>query len=67
MTEKNEIEIIFDIEEKTYHAIWSPPLSIGAGNSELEALKDMKEALLFYLNSLIKLKHQQMKIENQKI
>ncbi|MDP3451065.1 MAG: hypothetical protein Q8R87_10840 [Anaerolineaceae bacterium] len=67
MTNKNEIEIIFDIEEKTYHAIWSPPLSIGAGNSELAALKDMKEALLFYLNTLIKSKHQKMQLENQEL
>lgn len=67
MTNKNEIEIIFDTEEKMYHAIWSPPLSIGAGKSELAALKDMKEALLFYLNSLLKSKHQKLKIENQKL
>jgi hypothetical protein len=65
MTDKNEIEIIFDSEEKTYHAIWSPPLSIGSGKSELAALKDMKEALLFYLNTIIKSKQQKVQIENQ--
>jgi predicted RNase H-like HicB family nuclease len=50
----DEIEIIYDDTDKTYHAIWRPPLSIGAGSNEMEALEDMKEVILFCVDEMIK-------------
>ena len=50
----DEVEIIFDDTDKTYHAFWRPPLSIGAGSTEKAALEDMKEVILFCVDEIIK-------------
>lgn len=53
MNDTDEIEIIFDEATHTYHAFWRPPLAIGAGQTEEQALRDMQEAIRFSVDTSI--------------
>jgi hypothetical protein len=53
MTNNHEIEIVFDEVSKEYYVIWEPPVAIGSGKTELEALKDLQEVAYFSIASLI--------------
>jgi predicted RNase H-like HicB family nuclease len=58
MCNNDEIEIIFDETTKTYHAFWCPPKAIGAGDTELAALRDMQEAIHFCVDTLIESRYE---------
>ena len=41
MTSNRNIKIEFDDVSKDYYIIWSPPIAIGSGSTETEALHDL--------------------------
>jgi hypothetical protein len=48
-----KIEIVFDDVSTAYYAFWYPPQAIGSGKTELDALRDMQEAIHFAVDTMI--------------
>ena len=58
------IKIEFDDASKDYYIIWGLPIAIGSGNTEIEALHDLREAAYFCIDSLIGLKLKEISQED---
>ena len=58
------IEIEFDDVSKDYYTIWELPIAIGLGNTEIEALHDLRETARFCIDSLIGLKLKEISKED---
>ena len=52
MFEKSEIDIGFDEVAQGYYAIWGP-LAIGTGNTKYDALRDLRQAAHFGIDTFI--------------
>jgi hypothetical protein len=46
----NDILIEFDADSCRYYVIWQPPVAIGEGDSESEALEDLRQAVCWYID-----------------
>ena len=64
MSSNNDIKIDFDDVSKDHYIIWRLPIAIGSGNTEIEALHDLREAARFCLDSLIGLKIKEVSKED---
>lgn len=53
MQNEQEIQIMFDDESDDYYIIWKSPVIISSGRTKSEALKDFKNAVHSYIDSLI--------------
>jgi hypothetical protein len=51
--DKQKLQIMFDDESDDYYIIWESPVIISSGKTESEALKDFKNAVYSYIDSLI--------------
>ena len=49
----NEIITEYDTESRSYYIIWQPPVVIGAGRTEKEALEDFREAMRFCIEEIV--------------
>lgn len=58
-----DIEVEYDEETEDYYVVWEPPLSIGSGRTESEALLDLQQAAHFGVDVVIE---QQLKMTNNK-
>ena len=56
MSNNRDIEIEFDDVSKDYYVVWEPPVAIGSGGTDIEALHDLREVAHFGVDSLIDLK-----------
>jgi predicted RNase H-like HicB family nuclease len=52
----NEIKTEYDADSCTYYVVWQPPVVIGAGQTEKEALEDMRDAVRFCIEEMVDLK-----------
>jgi len=50
---KQKLQIMFDDESNDYYIIWKSPVIISSGRTKSEALKDFKNAVHSYIDSLI--------------
>ena len=64
MSSNSDIKIEFDDVSKDYYIIWEIPIAIGSGNTEIEALHDLREAARFCIDSLIGLKLKEISKED---
>ena len=48
-----KIEIVFDDVSNGYYAFWYPPQAVGSGKTELDALRDIQQAIHFAVDTLI--------------
>ena len=62
MPKENEIEIEFDKETLSYYTVWEP-IFISSGKTRHEALKDLRRAAHFGIDTFIDLKSKE--INNQ--
>jgi len=53
MSGNGDIEIELDGVSRGCYIIWKPPIAIGSGGTEIEALHDLREAAHFGIDSLI--------------
>jgi hypothetical protein len=53
MPANHDIEVEFDEVSQDYYAIWEPPVAIGSGKTELEALRDLQDVAHFGIASFI--------------
>jgi hypothetical protein len=53
MRNTQEFEIEYDATTKTYLAFWLPPMAVGSGATELDALRDMQQAIHFGVDTEI--------------
>ncbi len=53
MSTTGTIEMEFDDVSHTYSAVWYPPKAIGSGKTQLEALRDLQEAIHFSVDTMI--------------
>jgi len=52
----NEIRIEYDEEIQSYYVIWRPVTTMGMGQTEKEALEELKEAAYFGIDTLVDIK-----------
>ena len=52
MSSNRNVKIEFDDVSKDYYIIWRPPIAIGSGSTEIEALHDLRETARFCIDSL---------------
>ena len=64
MSSRCDIKIEFDDVSKDYYIIWGLPIAIGSGNTEIEALHDLRETTRFCIDSLIGLKLKEISKED---
>lgn len=55
MSPKNDIDISFDEETRTYYIVWQPFI-VGMGKTVHEVLKDLRQAAHLGVDTLINLK-----------
>jgi len=56
VSRKNDIDIEFDEETLNYYIIWQPMVVIAAGETEQDALEDLRTATHCGVDTLIDLK-----------
>ena len=56
MAEDDEIKTEFDEHIRRFYAVWRPLISAGRGETEKEALEDLKEAALFGVETAVNIK-----------
>ena len=56
MSKGQEIRLQFDEETQDYYIIWKPPVVIGSGKTEHEALEDLRKVARFGIDTMIDLK-----------
>jgi predicted RNase H-like HicB family nuclease len=61
--DENDINLEFDRENGEYYIVWAPVV-IGTGQTEGEALEDLREAAHFGADTLIDLKLKNIKKED---
>lgn len=49
---RRDIVIGFDDEIREYYVIWHPPVAMGSGKSIVEALRDLREVIVFSTDHL---------------
>ncbi len=49
----NDIKTEYDADSRYYFVIWQPPVVIGAGLTEKEALEDFREAMRFCIEGIV--------------
>ena len=49
----NDIKTEFDEDSRSYYVFWQPPVVIGAGRTEKEALEDFRKAVRFCIENLV--------------
>ena len=62
MPKRNDIEIAFDEETGSYYTVWEP-IFISSGKTRYEALRDLRRAAHFGIDTFIDLKSKE--INNQ--
>jgi hypothetical protein len=53
MQNEQKLQVMFDDESNDYYIIWKSPVIISSGRTKSEALKDFKNAVHSYIDSLI--------------
>jgi predicted RNase H-like HicB family nuclease len=49
----NDIKTEFDEDSRSYYVFWQPPVVIGAGQTEKEALEDFRQAVRFCIEQMV--------------
>lgn len=52
----DEIKTEYDSDSRSYYVIWQPLATVGMGNTEKEALEDLRAAAHFGVETMVDLK-----------
>ena len=56
MAEDDEITIEFDEDSSCFYTVWRPLVSVGRGETQKEALEDLREAAHFGVETAVNIK-----------
>jgi len=56
MSPGDEIKIEYDEENQSFYIVWRPVVAVGMGETEKEALEDLREAAHFGIETAVNLK-----------
>jgi predicted RNase H-like HicB family nuclease len=62
----DEIVIDYDDDSQSYYCIWRPLTSVGLGNTEAEALDDLRAAGHFGIETMVNLKLREIEKNSDK-